>query len=192
MKKILLTSLLAVFAVSGAQAADFFVGGGASLNMDDTHSNVIGISPEVGWKYNDNWDFGLGLGLNYNRDDADNGRYFYNVNAFTRYKLAQFGNFKLLLRGDVGAGFITLASENEALDGETAAMLSLSIAPMVTYDVSESFTLYANLNFLGVTANYQFENEKMGMQKSWWFGAFADSADVFDTGALQIGFLYNF
>lgn len=192
MKKIILTSLLAVFAVSGAQAADFFVGGGASLNMDDTHSNVIGISPEVGWKYNDNWDFGLGGNFHYSRIDENRGTYFYGANAFSRYKIAQFGDFKLLLRGGINASFITVASDNAAVDGETATMLGLSIAPMITYDVSESFTLYANLNFLGVAANYQFENEKMGMQKSWWFGAFADSADVFDTGALQIGFLYNF
>ena len=192
MKKIFLTSLLAVFAVSSVQAADFFVGGGASLNMDETHSNVMGISPEVGWKYNDNWDLGLGASINYNRNDADNGRYSYGVDVFARYKIAQFGDFKLLLRGDFGAGFVTLASENEALDGETASMLRLSVAPMVTYDVSESFTLYANLNFLGVNAGYTFENDKMGIEDGWTFNAFADSSNVLDTGAFQIGFLYNF
>ncbi len=192
MKKILLTSLLAVFVVSGTQAADFFVGGGASFDMNETHATDIGIAPEIGWKYNDNWDFGLGGNLYYSRIDENRGTYFYGVNVFSRYKIAQFGDFNLLLRGGINASFITSVSDNAALDGETATMLGLSIAPMITYDVSESFTLYANLNFLGVTASYRFENEKMGMQENWRFGAFADSADVFDTGAFQIGFLYNF
>lgn len=192
MKKIVLTSLLAVFAVSSAQAADFFVGGGASLNMDNSHENSIGVSPEFGWRYNDNWDLGLGVGLNYDRTDADNGAFNYGANVFARYKVAQFGDFKLLLRGDFGAKFMTAVSDNEMLDGETSAMLGLSIAPMVTYDVSESFTLYANLNFLGVSAGYQFENETLGIKDGWMFSAFADSSNVFNTGSFQIGFLYNF
>ncbi len=192
MKKILLTSLLAFFAVSSVQAADFFVGGGASFNTNEAHANYIGVSPEIGWKYNDNLDLGFGVSLNYSRIDADNGNYFYGANMFSRYKIAQFGDFKLLLRGGLNASFITRVSDDETLDGETSTMLGLSITPMITYDISESFTLYANLNFLGVSASYQFENEKIGMTEYWRIDAFADSADVFNTGYFQIGFLYNF
>lgn len=192
MKKILLTSLLAVFAVSGAQAANYFVGGGASLNMDETHSNVMGIGTEVGWKYTDAWDLGLGVNLGYERTNADNGIYGYGVDVFARYKIAEFGNFKVLLKGAVSADFETRVSEIEAIDGETTSSLGFSVAPMVTYDVSEAFTLYANLNFLGINAGYTFENETLGTPDGWKFSAFANSADVANTGAFQIGFLYNF
>jgi len=192
MKKILLTSLLAVFAVSGAQAANYFVGGSASLSLDDTHKNTIEVSPEIGWYYNENWDFGLNVDLGYARSDADNGLWGYGIGGFARYKVAQFGDFKLLLKGSVGAAFATVTSNVDAIDGETTAALAASIAPMVTYDVSESLTLYANLNFLGVSASYMFENDTLGIGNDWAFNAGVDSSNVFNTGDFKVGFLYNF
>lgn len=197
MKKIVLTSLLAVFAAASANAADYFVGGAASLKLNDEHTNVMGIAPEVGWKYNDNWDFGIGAGFMYNRDLipadlVDTDRYEYGVDLFARYKVAQWGNFKLLLKGTVGADFATYSSEMDAIDGETSIALGASIAPMVTYDVSEAFTLYANLNFMGISAGYTFENEDLKIDDGWNIGLFGDSANVLNTGSFQIGFLYNF
>ena len=197
MKKIVLTSLLAVFAAASANAADYFVGGAASLKLNDEHTNVMGIAPEVGWKYNDNWDFGIGAGFMYNRDLAsadlvDIDRYEYGVDLFARYKVAQWGNFKLLLKGTVGADFATYSSDMDAIDGETSIALGASIAPMVTYDVSEAFTLYANLNFMGISAGYTFENEDLEIDDSWNIGLFGDSANVLNTGSFKIGFLYNF
>lgn len=197
MKKIVLTSLLAVFAAASANAADYFVGGAASLKLNDEHTNVMGIAPEVGWKYNDNWDFGIGAGFMYNGDVTsadlvDIDRYEYGVDLFARYKVAQWGNFKLLLKGTVGADFATYSSEMDAIDGETSIALGASIAPMVTYDVSEAFTLYANLNFMGISAGYTFENEDLNIDDGWNIGLFGDSANVLNTGSFQIGFLYNF
>lgn len=197
MKKIVLTSLLAVFAAASANAADYFVGGAASLKLNDEHTNVMGIAPEVGWKYNDNWDFGVGAGFMYNGDLAsadlvDIDRYEYGVDLFARYKVAQWGNFKLLLKGTVGADFATYSSDMDAIDGETSIALGASIAPMVTYDVSEAFTLYANLNFMGISAGYTFENEDLNIDDGWNIGLFGDSANVLNTGSFQIGFLYNF
>lgn len=197
MKKIVLTSLLAVFAAASANAADYFVGGAASLKLNDEHTNVMGIAPEVGWKYNDNWDFGIGAGFMYNGDLAstdlvDIDRYEYGVDLFARYKVAQWGNFKLLLKGTVGADFATYSSDMDAIDGETSIALGASIAPMVTYDVSEAFTLYANLNFMGISAGYTFENEDLKIDDGWNIGLFGDSANVLNTGSFQIGFLYNF
>ncbi|MBO8425638.1 MAG: outer membrane beta-barrel protein [Proteobacteria bacterium] len=197
MKKIVLTSLLAVFAAASANAADYFVGGAASLKLNDEHTNVMGIAPEVGWKYNDNWDFGIGAGFMYNgdltsADLVDIDRYEYGVDLFARYKVAQWGNFKLLLKGTVGADFATYSSDMDAIDGETSIALGASIAPMVTYDVSEAFTLYANLNFMGISAGYTFENEDLNIDDGWNIGLFGDSANVLNTGSFQIGFLYNF
>lgn len=197
MKKIVLTSLLAVFAAASASAADYFVGGAASLKLNDEHTNVMGIAPEVGWKYNDNWDFGIGAGFMYNGDVTpddlvDIDRYEYGVDLFARYKVAQWGNFKLLLKGTVGADFATYSSDMDAIDGETSIALGASIAPMVTYDVSEAFTLYANLNFMGISAGYTFENEDLNIDDGWNIGLFGDSANVLNTGSFQIGFLYNF
>lgn len=182
MKKIALTSLLAVFAISSANAGNYFVGGAANLTLNDEHANVVSVAPEIGWHYNDNWDFGAGVNFGYQSDIDE---YNYGVSVFARYKVAEMGGFKLLLKGAVGAGFTTY-------DSETAIGMIASVTPMVTYDVSEAFTLYANLNFLGVTAGYNFENKDLGIDSGWNVNAFANSNAVANTGNFQIGFLYNF
>jgi hypothetical protein len=194
MKKIALTSLLAVFAISSANAAtNYFVGGSLGLITDDTHDSQFTMAPEFGWKLNSNWDLGVMAEFGYNHHYAgDDGLYQYGAGMFARYKVAQLGGLKLLLKGTAGLEFGTVASDNDAIDGETLTSLGVSITPMITYNLTESFTLYANLNFLGVYAGYDFENKDLGVDDSWRFGAIADSDNVMNTNDFQIGFLYNF
>lgn len=199
MKKIALTSLLAVFAVSGANAAtNYFVGGSAAIATDNDHASVLNIAPEFGWKYDSNWDFGVMAEFGYDHGylpetyGMKGNAYTYGVGAFTRYKVAQFGNVNLLLKGGVGVDFMTLSPDDDDIDSETQTSINAAIIPMITYDISESFTLYANLNFLGVYAGYNFKNEDLGIDKSWNIGAFADADSVANTSDFQIGFTYNF
>ena len=207
MKKLALTSLLAFLTVSGAYAAtmaeapvvkDYFVGGSIALATDSEHKSVFNIVPEFGWKYNADWD--LGVMANFGHDHKylsatygmDGETYTYGIGAFARYKVAEFGGAKLLLKGSVGVDFATMSPDDDAIDAETFTTLNASVVPMITYDISESFTLYANLNFLGVSAGYNFENKDLGIEDSWRIGAIADSANVANTSDFQIGFLYNF
>ncbi|MBR4806452.1 MAG: hypothetical protein IKZ64_01380, partial [Alphaproteobacteria bacterium] len=161
MKKLALTSLLALFAVSGANAAtNHFVGGGFGIKTDSKHDSSFSLTPEFGWKLNSNWDTGFAAEFVYDHhllqrtSGVDGDYYVYGIEGFARYKIAQMGKVKLLLRGDVGAAFATISSDNDNIDGESLWAISSDIVPMVTYDVSESFTLYARLNFLGVHVDY--------------------------------------
>ena len=199
MKKLALTSLLAVFAVSGADAATkYFVGGNATIGTDNDHATVLSVAPEFGWKLNSNWD--LGVAANFGVDHkylsrtygVDGDTYTYGAGAFARYKVAQMGGVKLLLKGSADLNFMTAVPEDDAIDSETLTTFDIAVVPMITYDLTESFTLYANLNFLGLNAGYRFENEDMGIDSGWRFNAFADSDNVANTGGFQIGFLYNF
>ena len=199
MKKLLLTSLVAVFAAANAHAeTSYFVGGSAAIKTDNEHATIFNVAPEFGWKYDENWDFGLGL--NFASDNqyleaeygTEGDAYAYGADVFARYKVAEFGGAKLLLKGSVGVDFMTGVPDDENMDSQTLTQLNAALVPMVTYDVSESFTLYANLNFLGVYAGYNFENEDAGVDSSWAFGAAADSSNVINTSDFQIGFLYNF
>lgn len=201
MKKIALTSVLAVFAVSAANAAtNYFVGGAFNLSTTDAdNTTVLNVAPEFGWKLNSRLDLGVNANFGYSETYLPTNYgiagelYSYGAGMFARYKVAQVGAVKLLLKGSVGVDFATLSSDAvAAVDGETLTSLSASIIPMVTYDVSESFTLYANLNFLGVYAGYDFENKDLGIDDSWNFGAAVDTNNVANTGNFQIGFLYNF
>ncbi|MBR4859850.1 MAG: hypothetical protein IKV10_00950 [Alphaproteobacteria bacterium] len=194
MKKLLLTSLIAIFATAGANAeTNYFVGGSAAIKTDSEHATVFNVAPEFGWKYDEKWDFGLGANFATDSKAIEDADYYgYGFDAFARYKVAEFGGAKLLLKGSVGLDFQTMVPDDENIDSQTLTQLNASVVPMVTYDVSESFTLYANLNFLGVYAGYNFENEDVGVDSSWAFGAMADSSNVINTSDFQIGFLYNF
>ena len=185
MKKLVLTSLLAAFAVSAANAeTNYFVGGSAGFEFNDDHENMVTIAPEFGWKVDSKWDLGVMGEFGYVRDSEDNAQ-TYGIGGFARYHAAKFGPLELLFKGSVEASF-------EHFDGETASTLGAAIIPMVTYDISESFTLYANLNFLGVYAGYTWANEDMGIDDGWGFGALVDSDNVLNTSDFQIGFTYNF
>ena len=199
MKKLTLASLLAFSAVSGAYAeTNYFVGGSVAFKTDNEHSTLFNVAPEFGWKYNADWDLGVmanfGLDHKYmeNVYSMEGDTYGYGIGAFARYKVAEFGGAKLLLKGSVGVDFATMSPADDAFDAETLTTLNASVIPMITYDISESFTLYANLNFLGVYAGYNFENKDLGIEDGWSIGAVADSTDVANTADFQIGFLYNF
>ena len=60
MKKLALSSLVALFAISSANAAtNYFVGGNTRIDLDNEHATVFNIEPEFGWKLDSNWDLGL-------------------------------------------------------------------------------------------------------------------------------------
>ena len=201
MKKLALSSLVALFAVSSANAAtNFFVGGDTNVALDNDHATVLSVAPEFGWKMAPKWDLGAYASFGYEHKDVatikgvtqDAASYKYGAGVFARYNVAQMGGLKLLLRGDVKAGFTTYDPEDDDFDSETSTSITAAIIPMVTYDLTESFTLYAKLNFLGVNAGYTFENKHLGVEDGWNFGAVADSKNVMNTGNFNIGFNYNF
>ena len=198
MKKLALSSLIALLTVSGANAAtNYFVGGAAAIATNSEHTTVLGVSPEFGWKVAPRWDLGVMAHFGYDHDvSADYGvqakEYDYGAGVFARYKVAQLGGVKLLLKGTAGADFVTLDSKVKAIDGETVTQFSAAVIPMITYDITEAFTLYANLNFLGAYAGYTLKNDDLNIAKSWSVGAFADSDNLANTSNFQIGFTYNF
>lgn len=205
MKKLALSSLVALFAVSSANAAtNFFVGGNANVALDNDHATVLSVAPEFGWKMAPKWDLGAYASFGAAHYTEKNQLvltgvgtfpgdvYSYKAGVFARYNVAQMGGLKLLLRGDVYADFTTYDPDVDGADSETSTAINAAIIPMVTYDLTESFTLYAQLDFLGVNAGYQFKNKHLGIDDGWTFGAVADSDNVMNTGDFKIGFNYNF
>lgn len=197
MKKLALSSLVAMLAVSSANAAtNYFVGGNAGVSLNDDHATVLAVSPEFGWKLNSDWDLGFAAHFGYDHAylpatyGVKGEAYNYGADLFARYNVAQFGGVKLLLKGEAGVDLWTGSPEHG--DAETLTSIGASIIPMITYDLTESFTLYANLNFLAVRAAYDFENKDLGRDSGWRLGALVDSNDVANTGNFQIGFNYNF
>ena len=198
MKKLALTSVLAVFAVSSANAAtNYFVGGGFSMSQDNEHrTSYVSVSPEFGWKVNSNWDLGAAASFAVNHGylpsayGVPGNIYDYGFDVFARYNVAQFGGVKLLLKGSVGMDFRTYAPDD--FDNESTRSVNASIVPMITYDISEAFTLYTRLNFLGVYAEYRAEDKVLFTDKGWNIDVFGNSNNVAAVNNIQIGFHYNF
>ncbi len=196
MKKLALTSLLAVFAATGAHAAGHFIGGSATFSMNDDHQKILSIAPEVGWVLNEKWDAGVAAEITYGHKAdvlgmgvALEDTTLYGIGGFTRYNVAQFGDVKLLLKGAVEFGAATLSNAGAE---ETFYLLNASVVPMITYDISESFTLTAELGFLGAQATYMFENKDANMDSEWGIGGGINTGNVANTSDFQIGFLYKF
>ena len=199
MKKLVLSSLAAVLAVSSANAATSnFIGGSAVITTGSDHGTVLEVAPEFGWKVNSDWDLGVAAHFGYDHKYLENNygikgaTYGYGAGAFARYKVAQFGGVKLLLKGSADLDFVTADPDDSNIDAETLTTLNAAVVPMITYDLTESFTLYAQLNFLGVYAGYDFENKDLGRDSAWRLGAFTDTDNVANTANFQIGFNYNF
>lgn len=213
MKKLVLTSLLTVFAISSASAANnWFVGGGAGFESEKNGIKAVTVAPEFGMHMTDRLDLGIAANLTYAHNghmevddlehaglrqelresgltDVDfNNGYKYGADAFVRYNIVSLGQLGVLIEGK--AGFSALSVH----EGETDTFWSLhaNVAPMVIYELSPAFTLYTRLNFLGVQANYDFKNKDCEVPSYWTVNAIADSNDAFNTGDIQVGFYYNF
>jgi opacity protein-like surface antigen len=185
MKKIALTSLLALFAVSGAHAADWFVGGSLGYNYDEDVATTWNISPEIGYHLDDKWDIGFQLNYSDSEDETINETLTeYGVGVFARYNIVSFGDFKILAKG---TAFVSKTDAEVSGADFDWTSYGIDVVPMVTYDISESFTLFAELNFLGAG----FE-KTTGDIEGTSAGFNFDSNNVANTNDFQIGFTYNF
>jgi len=211
MKKILLTSLVAVFAVTAAVAAPakptksaktapvaapataasaeqenkYWIGGSVGLSTGKNAPTAWVIAPEFGYKLTNKWDLGLDLGLSgISQSGVD--VFGVSISPFARYNLARFGAFNLLLKGSVGFEFDSASAGGNSVSGQ---ILSLDVVLMVTYDLTRSFTLFANLNFLGLHAA-QTMGDLYGTSSSFTVGVNANN--VANTGDIQVGFYYKF
>ena len=189
MKKIAITSLVALFAVSAANAGEWYVGGSAGLLKQKDVDATYVLAPEVGYHLNDKWDIGAELVIGqYKIEDEINAGVFYDatdlaIAPYARYEIAKFGNFEVLLKGSIALSNTSVDTGNVEVD---STELGITIAPMVTYALNENFVLHAQLNFLGAGFGYNFDS------KGWALAAGVDANDVLNTGDFQIGFTYNF
>jgi hypothetical protein len=187
MKKIALTSLLALFAVSGAHAADWFVGGSLGYGFEKDLVSSFNVAPEIGYHLNDKWDIGFQLnyaGVDSESATSDDNIREYGAGVFARYNVVSFGDFKILAKGTAYVSKSTMEEAGAEFDWTS---YGLDIVPMITYDISESFTLFAELNFLGAG----FEKTTGDLERTTARFGF-DSNDVANTSDFQIGFTYNF
>lgn len=216
MKKIILSAVMMVAAVSFASAQQWFVGGSLGVStssaqfgfdedgdlvasQDKLKTTNFTVVPKFGYIFNDNWMVGLGIGYagtSEKMDVADakkNTTGEFVVNPYVRYTAWEVGRFALAFQADVDAAFGTykLAGEKVA----TTTGLGINIAPVVEFDLTDNVLLEARLNFASLGYNSvqvdpDMENVEKATNSSFNFGVNSDNA--FTTGALQVGFIVKF
>ncbi len=190
MKKLLVFAML--FAFAGVAQAQWFAGGAlgyesvSTKNGDAKTDDVANftIAPEVGYTLNDKWEIGLGVAYFSLKDVTEPiEEQGWAVAPFAQYYAATLGKFSLSFKGSV-----FFASADDKLIDETSDSYGVSIVPAINYNLSKTFTLFANLNFASL--NYVYE--KTGDLKEEKFAFGTDSGNVMNTQDFQIGFRVNF
>ncbi len=217
MKKSLLAVLLAVAMVAPVFAAekDMWVGGSfgyASANIDlydgarTASSTSWSVAPEFGWTIVDRWDIGLdfeyssgvttkvyGLDLGktsgfvpfegYMSADAKTTA----IAPFVRYYLAKVAGVDIILKGS----FFYAKTDLDIIDlgiptiGVTG--YGISIAPIISYTINESWSIGAKLNFAELTYVHVDIDEDIFKLKADEFGF-----NLNDGSLISVGFSYHF
>ena len=184
MKKLFLIVL--VLAVSAtATKAQFYIGGSLGF-WHEKENTSFGISPEVGYSFNNRWTAGLAIGFDYAvYTPALSNLYRSEVINFYAAPYARFHYFskdkiKLFLDGVVGISTSTTETNNPSLPIEERKSTDLGfqivIRPGIAINLTDHFSLMGTFGVLGYRYNYRDSN-------GWGLNL---------RNALSLGFYYSF
>lgn len=144
MKKIFLTAIVALFAISAN--AQFWAGGAigfeSSKNKDlDTKASAFNFAPEFGYNFADNMGVGIALSMDNSKvvvGDNKTKKNLYLVAPYFRYVFMSFGNISLF--ADAGAEFKLEDDNNNFF---------LGVQPGIAFQCNEKITLATRLGKIG-------------------------------------------
>lgn len=174
MKKILLLLCVVAFAMSAK--AQVYLGGSFAITHDgDLDATNFTLAPEIGYKLNDMWHFGLEIG--YTHANKSKTGEDWDVNAFhfapyARWNYFNKGILRLFLEGGLGISTYKV-EEHDNHNG-----FEIGIKPGLALDVTNHFSFITKFGFLGYRDEYKYANSVSGIS--------ASSED------LSIGFVYSF
>ena len=217
MKKSFLAVLLAIALVSPVFAAEknMWVGGSfgyASVNTEywdggaTTSSTAWSVEPEFGWTIVDKWD--IGLDFSYGSGTAteiygfDFGQLFNTslpkgyirgdvktttIAPFVRYYLAKVAGVDVILKGS----FFYTKTDTDFITGVDATLgvtgYGVSIAPIISYSINETWSIGAKLNFAELTFVHVDMDEDFIKLKADEFGFNLNNGSL-----ISVGFSYHF
>jgi hypothetical protein len=192
MRKTILVMLVSVLC-TGFVNAQVYLGGALGVNTgttkpevgDKTTTTSFSFSPEVGYSFSPKFDIGIALaisnlktkfGNNENKSNA------WGVAPYARLSVVEFGKFSVW-----GQGILFVGGGKE--NNQKATSFGLTVQPVLKYNLSDHFSLLANLNFL----NLGFSQTKIkDVSTTTNFGFGVDAGNVATLGAITVGFVYKF
>ena len=213
MKKIFCILILGCLITTTAHA-QYFAGGSVSLHAGSnkigdlkTKSSGFGLSPSLGYYWNEQLAFGLAVSLSgsYSNNNMNlDGPYktaatTWAIAPFARYSLIEFGKFSVWAEASLNLGMSFSKITHSAIaaipdDKYTTLQASLNVAPLLSYALSNKINLEAGLKFLnlGYSVSRQKHKETDIVSTSSSFGLGADSNNILNVGNLTIGAVYKF
>ena len=198
MKKSLLALLFAVALAVPALAENMWIGGNLSYsntspkNGDSTSS--YSIEPEFGYSLDESWDIGIDLGYAYEEGvtefagmpiplEGGDKITTIGIAPFARFKMFEIGDFAFLAKGSI-------FYESSKLDEADLSFTSygISIVPVVTYSINETWSIGATLDFAAIAFETvkSDDTDKADIENTT-FGFKANSGSI-----IGVNFSYHF
>lgn len=221
MKKLLLTVAIIVAATTAANA-QWFIGGnvgfgnnketatfsssGLPTEKSTETTNYFSIAPKVGYIFNDKWSAGLAVEFFQNTlkvtetdtPDHKNTLSVFGFAPFVRYNTVNWGRFSLAFEGAVEVQSGSYKDEPKSNDSEKLFALGASIVPVLQFNLSKNIMLESYLNFARIGYSHSkitielLDNEGKHESKNDDFRFGFDADNAFETGSLNVGFIYKF
>ena len=152
MKKIILSAIVAVASLSAS--AQVFVGGALGFqstkaNKDAKANSAFTLAPEVGYTFNENWEAGIALGMQFKNNKQGN---TIGGDIYGRYHYLKTGIASLFVELNAGIDAVKGAGEG----AQTGTIFGFGIKPGVKIALSDKVALVAKTGLLGA----EFANEK--------------------------------
>lgn len=166
MKKLFLTAVVAIIAISANAQA--YVGAGAGLWRNfDANRTSFNIAPEVGYALSDTWALGVALDYQYEYSKGNKGNSF-SVDPYVRYTVAKMGAFKFFVDGCAEIE----ARSYKPVGGpdQSGSAWGVGLKPGIALDLGGKFSLATHVGFLGYrTCNDDYNTYFGGINKGFGF-----------------------
>lgn len=192
-------------AVLGAVSANaqWYVGGSVGFGISNDEADADGLEtektigfsliPEIGYSVNEKLDAGISLGFSTAKTDnvgyadgVESKTNSWEVAPYVRYSVVEFGKFSILAKGSI---FVNGGKTEVNNDENKFTAFGLNVKPVLAFNLSEKFSLLADLNFAGLEFS-RTDNKDRNTVTNFGFGI--DTNNVANTGDILIGFAYKF
>jgi len=191
MKKTIFTIAASMLTFGTMLSAQVFVGGAfnlstssnketmGSVSVDGDKSFEFYFNPKAGYFISDDFAIGLGLGfgtskttspkeITYSGEEEIDKENYWAIAPFARYYFARTGELSFF--GEATLGFGGGKSEysvgNITQDGPKVSMIGFSIAPAISYNLSEKFAIEASFGSLGYSSS-SYTSEQTGREETY-------------------------